>query len=168
MPGGRLSGLRRARVTLGAALDGVDHAVPKGSPQNRIVDHAARPLDRLLSAGELLHLDDPEEGVEHRLCHELPLSLALRAGDASSLPAAEGRRTGPGITEDPHDHRRAAARITGRPPRGLSVGICLTLSSYPGGSSGANRCSKSVETTFTTVCPSRFPIQIREPPPKGT
>ena len=54
------------------------------------------------------------------------------------------------------------------PPLGESVGIWRTVIVRPGIASRRSRCSSIVATSFTSVWPKRLPMQIREPPPKGT
>ena len=55
-----------------------------------------------------------------------------------------------------------------RPPFGERVGIWRIVTVRPGRASTRRRWSSLVATSFTSVWPKRLPMQIREPPPKGT
>ena len=60
------------------------------------------------------------------------------------------------------------ARRIRRPPSGDRVGIWRIVIVRPGRRSNRSRASAMVATSFTSVWPKRLPMQIREPPPKGT
>ncbi len=69
--------------------------------------------------------------------------------------------------------RVAAAQSRGRtrifkPPFGERVGIWRIVIVRPGIASRRSCCSSIVATSFTSVWPNRFPMQILLPPPKGT
>ena len=97
----------------------------------------------------------------------------LRARDCDRALTRPRRAAGAGLLGPVATLDRTAGSSRSRtrirsPPSGDRVGIWRIVIVRPGRRSKRSRCSAMVATSFTSVWPKRLPMQIREPPPKGT